>query len=373
MIKKHGPTLSSSLLSSSSSSWSSSSQAIQWLFKHLEGKYGGIKPLLETGPRSEIIMRSDGEIHASDLTRLMKHEATALHVKNFYSRHYASEIGKQLALQAEAGRGRNWKVSTSRGLESSDVFTLGEHPPFNVASSTGEVDQYFQGVRRELRSRRTRTIDTSLLFSGNQHQHQHQQNKHEHTGEHQLEIPQLWPLDKLRLELDEVWPSGAGLARESPSSSNDTNMTRPFSGGLPRIMTGPTRWQKGYIHVDELGPLSPQEGLFSANIYLQLPHSQLNEHTNEDLHIWPLGVRSRWDWYKNALLLSGLTTQDAVTQIKLRKELGEPIKIRVEPGDLVMMCVQRPHAAVGFKDGTRVSLQCFVQHQGIDKRLLIDS
>lgn len=122
-----------------------------------------------------------------------------------------------------------------------------------------------------------------------------------------------------------------------------------------------------------IAPLSPHDGLFSANIYLQLPRSISNKETNGDLHIWPLSIRSRWDWYKNALLLSGLTTQDAVSQMKLRKELGEPLKICVEPGDLVIMCVQRPHAAMGFKHGTRVSLQCFVQHEGIDKRLLIDS
>lgn len=341
----------------------SSSQAIRWLFEHLQKNYGGIQTLLDTGKRSEIIKRSDGEIRASDLTRLMNHEATALHVKQFYSKRYASEIGKQLALQAEGGRGRNWKVSTSRGLESSDVLTLGEHPPFNVASSMGDIEGYFEGVQRELRGRRVVTttqhkvdMSTSSLLEGDQ-----------------VNVPHLWPLDKFRLELDEAWPSGAGLARESVSSSSDAKTNRPFGGGLPRIMLGPTRWERGYIHVDELGPLSPQDGLFSANIYLQLPHSQSNQDINGDLHIWPLGVRSRWNWYKNAVLLSGLTVQDAVAQMKLRKELGEPLKISVEPGDLVVMCVQRPHAAVGFKDGTRVSLQCFVQHGGVDKRLLIDS
>jgi len=111
------------------------------------------------------------------------------------------------------------------------------------------------------------------------------------SDENGAEIPsksRLWPLDELRLELDEAWDAGAGLARDQKSN-------RPFGGGLPRVMIGPTRWRQGFIHVDELGPLHPEHGLFSANIYLQLPHGSENDGT---IHIWPLGIRSKLDWYK---------------------------------------------------------------------------
>lgn len=125
--------------------------------------------------------------------------------------------------------------------------------------------------------------------------------------------------------------------------------------------------------------LNPNSGLFSANIYLQLPEAEKGEITNDNndgqdiLHIWPLSIRSRWDWYRNALLLSGLSSQDAEDQARLRVELGTPNAICAEPGDLVLLCVQRPHAAIGFVSGIRVSLQCFVQHKGPKERLLIDS
>ena len=183
----------------------------------------------------------------------------------------------------------NWKVSTSRGLESSDVSTLGEHAPFNLVSTSGKqdsVESYFAGARKEMQNRRWQVIETE---NGNTRRK-----------------PRLWPLDKLRLELDEAWPAGAGLARE------DADRKRPFGAGLPRVMIGPTRWRKGFIHVDDLGPLLVNRGLFSANIYLKLPHnsieasstsSNVSQECSGALHIWPLGIRSRLDWYKVRLLL----------------------------------------------------------------------
>lgn len=326
-----------------------SAKYLNRLLTYLEKNYGGLQPHLQKHPQSEIIHRTDGILHTSDLIRLMTHDATAIHVSNFYHPEKASEIGMELGKHVEGGGGGNWRVSTERGLESSDVWTCGKYMPFNVASSRNEVDEYFEGVQREMKSRRMRSlVETTGDIEG----------PHEN-------IPQLWPLDKLRLELDEAWPQGAGLARES------INGGRAYGGGLPRIMMGPTRWKRGYIHVDELAPLSSAFGLFSANIYLQLPEQEDKEEGH--FHIWPLAITSKWDWYKNAITLSGLTAQDAAMQTKLRKELGEPHRIGVKPGDLILLSVQRPHAAVGFKKGTRVSLQCFIQHEGLQKRLLIDS
>ena len=312
--------------------------ALRQLFSWIEKHYGGLP--MDTGRSAEVMIRNE-RLLTEDLQRLMTHQATALHVKGFFDPEASAVLGKRLAHEADQGKAQNWKVSTSRGLESSDVSTLGKHAPYNVASATGkqeDIDAYHVGAWEEFADRR---------WDGT--------------------TPQLWPMDKFRLELDEAWSSGAGLARESTGSK------RPFGGGLPRVMMGPTRWKRGFIHVDEMGPLSVQQGLFSANVYLQLPPSEDGQQTVKAMHIWPLGVRTRWDWYRNALLLSGLSSQDPEMQVKLRKKLGEPQVIEAEPGDLVMLCVQRPHAAIGFSAGTRVSLQCFVQHHGKEKRLLIDS
>lgn len=218
---------------------------------------------------------------------------------------------------------------------------------YNVAVATNEIDQYFDGVQRDLKNRRRR------------------QGK-----------PFLWPLDQLRLELDEIWNHGASLAREKGhegDGGDNCNSGRVMGGGLPRVMFGPTRWKKGFIHADQYSPLSNDHGLFTANIYLQLPGDDTDSNRGGgELHIWNLDIRSDYDWFSNQDLLEGMTVQDAEMQIKLRKALGEPSVINVCPGDLVLFCVQKPHAVVGFQHGTRVSLQCFMQYHGLNSRLLVD-
>ena len=112
-------------------------------FHMLEGRYGNLSDLFDRGPSGETIVSStsygDGILRTEDLARLFRHEATALHVPNFYHRGSASRLGEELIRESSSCSspswrgGRNWKVSTSRGLESSDVYTLGEHMPYNVA------------------------------------------------------------------------------------------------------------------------------------------------------------------------------------------------------------------------------------------------
>jgi hypothetical protein len=75
---------------------------------------------------------------------------------------------------------------------------------------------------------------------------------------------------------------------------------------------------------------------------------------------------------QNAKTLSYLSSQDAEGQVRLRKALGTPIQVSVQPGDLVLISAQRPHCAMGFQKGVRVSLQTFVQYNGNNQRLLIE-
>jgi len=131
-------------------------------------------------------------------------------------------------------------------------------------------------------------------------------------------------------------------------------------------MTGPTRWRSGYIHVDDLSPLSPKIGVFSANIYLRNPPPTSGYPNVKlppgSLSIWPLKY-TRLQFYLNAPFLSLLTTLSSTSQSILRSHLGTPVVIEPEEGDLVLLCVQRPHAVTGFREGTRVSVQAFLERR----------
>jgi hypothetical protein len=265
-------------------------------FEWLEEKFGGSLPMQSYD--NQVITRSDGTLRYGDLCALFHHEITVLKVSNYYPRTTAIELGKHLAKQAidnnntssihETGGTtlKNWKVSTAKGLESSDVFTLGAHLPYNIAFNNPEslVEEYYKKVPIEFKRRRQR------------------QQQHDNDNASTTVASPLWPLDQLRLELDEIWKhNGAGLVHTEDGYCR--------GGGLPRIMIGPTRWKKGFVHVDEMAPLSIKEGLFSANIYLQLPDKRNCDENNNVisdgvdtgdnvLEIWPLNIRNRWDWYR---------------------------------------------------------------------------
>ena len=240
-------------------------------------------PYLERGSNADVIVSDDGMIRRDDLRRLMSHKALGIHVKNFYDRSTAKRIGSELEDEANAGKARNWRIQTPRGMESSDVSTLGEHVPYNVANILAQHDEkamedYFDGVQRELSKRRRRYNSDNYDCNP---------------------VPFLWPLDKLRLELDEAWPNGASLAR------ND--MQRCFGAGLPRIIQGPTRWKNGFIHIDDFSPLSKNNGLFSANIYLRLPKNAKEGDSTSDssepsLLLWPLAIHEEQVWNKVCFL-----------------------------------------------------------------------
>ena len=183
-------------------------------------------------------------------------------------------------------------------------------------------------------------------------------------------LPILSPLDLLRLRLDEEW--GATLGRDV--KSGDVCL-----GGAVRFMRG-GREKEGnqFIHVDDLSPISPSLGTFSANIYLKMPPSSFQNHPiNENpsegsLAIWPIEFRSRWQFLTNASFLSSFTTSHPNIQRSLLNQLPPPIEIHPQKGDLVILCVQRPHCVLPITTSQeRISFQTFISYKK-DKPLSLE-
>ena len=378
----------------------SRSTAITNLFTLLENKFGNIPTLVASDIR-KVITRTlpplssptcyttpnpdfHPPIRTEDLKALFDHDAVALHIKNYYPSSHATELGKYYHKLAMEGKAKNWKVSTSKGLESSDVATIGT--PRNMMGGENAEEKKEKVEESTPSSPSPSSSSSTIITPPTSLEEFFDEARHRFTSNRFLPlsgnpIPYLHPLDKLRLELDEAWPSGCTIARSSssspPSSKDDTTTTttKPYNAGLPRVMNGPTRWRKGFIHVDDLSPLSSKNGTFSSNIYLNVPPPEscsFPETFNGGmLQIWPL----KWNkssFYRNAITISSLTSQDPTLQATLRAKLGKPVELEVEEGDLVILCVQRPHAVVGFQGGTRVSLQSFLE-VGEGGKILMDS
>jgi hypothetical protein len=172
----------------------------------------------------------------------------------------------------------------------------------------------------------------------------------------------LSPLDKLRLELDELWPSGATVSRDNP-------YRRKMLVGLARVMRpetlldGITRVE-GMIHTDSSMFLDSERGLFSANIYLDVPTS------GGELNIFPVAMQQPERLQRLVRVIAYLLQYsfDPVhrerVQRQLHARLPPPVTLTPSAGDLIVLNTGRPHAVRGFTEGTRVSLQAFALHEG---------
>ncbi|MGL5866203.1 MAG: hypothetical protein ACRCYX_10095 [Dermatophilaceae bacterium] len=137
--------------------------------------------------------------------------------------------------------------------------------------------------------------------------------------------PSLGPIDKLRLELDEALPGGAGLTRRRG--------VLQFAG-VGRIMER----SDVSVHAD-----AGRTECLTANVYLRMPG------TGGGTTIW------RYDAdYRRA----GRSYLFAPGEIPA----GTPeVTFRAEPGALVIWDPTRPHAILPFSQGVRVTVQTWVQ------------
>ena len=324
--------------------------------QQLEQRYGDMSALV--GPASVGRVLKVDSLSAGALEDLFAHRVCAIRVPNFISRPHAAALADHFL----EGRGpglspMNWKVPSARGMESTDVESIGM--PYNmvVGGAIGNVDGSDDDDDTDAKGAGGDSSSALLEAARDDYFRK----ARELVGG--LRGPEgpgdggglLTPIDKLRLELDDVWPEGAMVAKDKKG--------RAHLAGAGRIMRPSGRWREGFIHVDELDVLRAHRGLFSANVYLRMPPSG-PAGVGGQLHIWNVNVRSRWDFLRNAYTLARLLVQREEDQALLRQAMPAPLAITPDVGELVLICAQRPHAACGaFDEGVRVSMQAFVSHE----------
>lgn len=141
-------------------------------------------------------------------------------------------------LTADPSRQREWLVaSPGRGLESSDVRTVGLQPYNMVASARDGGDAkkaYFDGALACMRELRGPVqpppagAATGTGSGGGEGGTEGGASAAGGAAASSSSLPVLGPLDKLRLELDEVWPAGANVTKDKRG--------RAFVAGLARVM-----------------------------------------------------------------------------------------------------------------------------------------
>lgn len=165
----------------------------------------------------------------------------------------------------------------------------------------------------------------------------------------QIFAPFQSPIDKMRIELQEVWPAGA-----LPENLNGRNLFV----GLGRVFENTI---EGLPHQDVLrrdAPGEPKAGTLQAqlgsNIYLQCPESG--------------GELEIWDKY---------FSNEEFEQLKIpgsygieRGKLPQPtIVITPKPGDLILFNSESVHAVRAIDGQTRVSVSSFIGYRGVDAPL----
>jgi len=160
--------------------------------------------------------------------------------------------------------------------------------------------------------------------------------------------PALTPIDRLRLELDEIWPAGAGVA---------TMDGRKMFAGVARL------FEDGHSlepHQDVLSRETDHDfatkmrAQLTANLYLRPPRS------GGELEIWDLMPTAE---EAKALYTGRYDFFD-------RDRLPAPSAVvRPQTGELVVMLSSRVHAVRAGTGGPRISLSCFIGYSGDGERL----
>ncbi|MEU3987163.1 hypothetical protein AB0F24_02065 [Streptomyces platensis] len=168
--------------------------------------------------------------------------------------------------------------------------------------------------------------------------------------------PYLSPIDRLRLELQEGWPSGANMEYLDRRALfvGQARIFHEGKGAIPHqdFLPWELRDLRKSQHVDGVAQLT---GQLTANMYLQTPE------VGGELELWPIGydyadyesLRASPDSYG----LNRTKIPEAATMLKPRD------------GMLILFHATRVHAVRPSEGADRVAISAFIGVRGIDRPL----
>ena len=160
--------------------------------------------------------------------------------------------------------------------------------------------------------------------------------------------PYFSPIDKLRIELDELWPEGFSLAK--------VNERKLFAGIVREFKKG----SYAEPHNDVLrwdlpeGQSTAIDSQITANVYLLVPER------GGELCLWP-----KWPSKEEYNAIRHPGSYDVK-----RKCIGkENIKITPQLGELILFNPMRIHSVEKIHTGSRLTWSCFIGKQNENHRL----
>jgi len=289
------------------------SKLIDYIFSFYAGKKKKIIPSDKTP-----VLQVDN-LCRETLAELFNNEISAIHIPNYINKANSSVITKSILKK----KLENWNVSTALDeLKLSDVDVFGM--PFSQALRTqSDWEKYFNN---------SSMVENFL---------------NEHCKDH------ISPIRKFINNIEEVYSLGMKV-REFHKFK--------MTPGVIRVMHAAGNEVKQFLplncHVDTLPLLSKNTGLYSVNIYFNVPSA------GGEIFIWNPNFNSYHQLIQHWLLVKLLYLQQSYLMPELQniiqESLPKPHKIKIKSGDLILFNTARPHAIGEFAKGSRVSYQAFL-------------